>query len=207
MSRIGRFGRVGLAALLVAAALAADRLASPSGTFACSCAARGPEVIGTFGNEPTIIVFVGTVVSMQEDGRFGQPRGELLVQRLFKGTIPSARLPVIGGGGGDCTLPLEAGQRMITAARFVDDVVTPGLCMPYGDPATPDGLRLIDVAVRAYGPGAMPPGAPAELAAPPSATDAGPLDPAVLAVAGALAVTVLLFGWIAVVARRTRAAP
>jgi hypothetical protein len=200
-----RIGRVVLAALALAAGLTADRIGAPASAFACSCVATGPERIRTFEDDPSIIVFVGTVVSMDRGGdEFGHTRGELLIQRLFKGSIPSARLPVIGGGGGDCTMTLAAGQSMVTAARFADGVVTPGLCMPFGDPATPEGQRLILEATAAYGAGVAPPGLPPDSQSSPPTPDRGDRGQALaIAMVGALGIAVVLFGGLILLTRRT----
>ena len=194
-----------LAALILVAGLASERLAAPPSAFACSCMPGGPERIGTFADAPSIIVFIGTVASVDRAANeFGRTRGVLVVERMFKGSIPAARMPVIGGGGGDCTIGLDVGQRMITAASFENGEITPGLCMPYGDPATPDGQRLIEEATKAYGAGAGPPGGPSEPTTPPSATDGGAGELTLsLAMAGAVGVAVLLFGALIVLSRRT----
>lgn len=202
---MSRLGRVGLAVMILVAAFAAAQVGRPRSAFACSCRATGPEQIGTYADEPLIIVFIGTVVSMDRAGdQFGQTRGELVVQRIFKGTIPAARMPVIGGGGGNCTISLEVGQRMITAARLENGVITPGLCMPYGDPTTADGQRLIDEATKAYGSGAGPPGLPAEPTAPSSATEGDDVRDLALpvALAGALGIALLLFSGLILLSRR-----
>lgn len=207
-SRLGRLSRLGLAALVLVAGLAAERLAGPPRAFACSCVVNGPADIGRFADEPSIIVFIGTVVAM--DGGMnetGNTRGTLLIHRLFKGTVPAARMPVVGGGGGDCTISLEVGQQMITAASFENGVVKPGLCMPYGDPTTAEGQRLIDEATKAYGEGPGPPGGPSDPTAPPASVDDRADVALPLAVAGAVGVAVLLFGGLILLSRRKPAGP
>ena len=154
-------GRIGLAAVLLAAVLNVADLALPGRAFACSCMETGPEQIGTFADEPGIVVFVGTVLSVSNinDG-MGHTGGEIAIQRVFKGDL-AARMPILGGGGADCTISLAPGQRMITAASLDRGAITPGLCMPYGDPTNAEGRRLIAVATAAYGPGVVPAGGPA----------------------------------------------
>jgi hypothetical protein len=153
-----RVGRVALAAVLIASAFVTARLADPMQAYACSCRVTGAEDVAEAGGQPGMVVFIGTVQSLARGvDQFGHARGELLVEWVFKGPLP-ARMPVVSGGGGDCTMPLEAGQRMITVAPLSEGVITPGLCLPFGDPNTAEGQQLIQQATAVFGPGA-PPGA------------------------------------------------
>ena len=158
---MSRLGRVGLAAVLLASVFVTARLADPIGTSACSCMVSGPADFDKLAGQPGTVVFIGTVQSIDQRAgdQFGHARGVLLVQWVYKGPIPSARMPVVSGGGGDCTMALDAGQRMITAATLEDGEITPHLCSPYADPTTPEGQQLIQAATKAFGAGAAPPGA------------------------------------------------
>lgn len=200
-----RVGRIGLAAVLLAALLNVTDLALPGRAFACSCMVTWPEQIGTFADEPGIVVFVGTVLSVSEIGDgMGHTGGEIAIQRVFKGDL-AARMPIIGGGGGDCTINLEPGQRMITAASLDRGAITPGACMPYGDPTNAEGQELIAVATAAYGPGVVPPGGPATATDPPAAPTSGAGDVALAVVlAAAIGVALALFGLVTLLTRRRR---
>lgn len=200
-----RVGRIGLAALLLAAMLNVADLALPGRVFACSCMVAGPEEIGTFADEPGIAVFIGTVLSVSNinDG-MGHTGGEIAIQRVFKGNL-AARMPIIGGGGGDCTISLEPGQRMITAAAIDRGAITPGLCMPYGDPMNAEGQKLIVAATAAYGPGFVPLDGPAT----PTDPSVAPADEAAdlvlpLVLMAAIAVALALFGLVTFLTRRRR---
>ena len=199
--------RIALLAVIAAASLWATELARPLGAYACSCMQPDDNAIGKFADQPEIVVFVGTVIRIgQGMNDRGHTFGTLAVDQVFKGRLPAREMPVIGGGGGDCTIGIELGQRMITAARFADGALTPGLCMPYGDPATPEGQRLIAVATLAYGPGVAPPGGPPTAIDPPAAPTSGTGDLALPVILGSvLVVAVMLFGGLALLARRGRA--
>lgn len=194
--------RLLLLALTLNAALLAGALAAPKVTFACSCDPTSHEDIGRFKGEPGVVVFVGTVrsVSLPEES-LGRFLGELEVELVFKGDIPSSRMPVVGGGGGDCTLRLEPGQDMIAAALLDGNRITPALCMPFADPDSRRGEALIAAAELAYGPGVPPPGAPAtdaEFQTPPGGDPAS----ARMVLASVLGLAIGLFGAIVVLSRR-----
>ena len=168
----------------------------------------GPEEIAQFADDPSIVVFSGTVISVRPGlDNMGHSLGTLAVDLVFKGELPSSAMPVVGGGGGDCTISIEVGQRMITAAQFDRGAITPGLCMPYGDPTTPDGQRLLEEATRAYGPGVRPPDAPPVPTDPPASPSPVGGDLALSLVLGvALAVVVAMFGIVALIVRRGKPA-
>jgi hypothetical protein len=149
---------------LLAAGISAAHLSLPARVLACSCMPDGPADIGKAGDFDGGVVFIGLVTSMDPAGPgqdFSHRFGEMRIERLFKGTMPAV-VRVMGGGGGDCTMHLAVGQHMITVGSYVGNVLTPGLCNPYGDPNTADGQALIAAAVAAYGPGVTPPPTPAE---------------------------------------------
>jgi hypothetical protein len=200
-----RTGRIALAVVLLATIVNVADLALPLRALACSCMATGPEDIGTFADEPGIVVFVGTVLSVSNIGDgMGHTAGEIAIQRVFKGDL-AARMRIIGGGGGDCTIGLEPGQRMITAASLDRRGITPGLCMPYGDPANAEGQKLIAVATAAYGPGFVPLGGPTTPTDPPAAPAGGAADLVLpLALMAAVSVALALFGLVTLLTRRRR---
>jgi hypothetical protein len=180
------------------------QLAAPTIVRACSCRATGPEDIARAGNIEGGVVFIGLVTAMdlaEAGNAFGHRFGEMRIERLFKGSMPAV-VRVMGGGGGDCTMHLAVGQHMITVGSYVGNVLTPGLCNPYGDPGTADGQALIAAAVAAYGPGVTPP--------PPAEPDpqAMPDDPSpagfVVGMVGILVLIVVIV--VAASARREREA-
>jgi hypothetical protein len=198
---------VALVAVLLAGGLMTARLADPMGTYACSCRVTGPASFAELADAPGTVVFIGTVQSIdQRNGdQLGHARGVLLVEWVFKGSIPSARMPVVSGGGGDCTMALNAGQRMITAATLEGGEITPHLCSPYGDPATPEGQQLIEAATTFFGAGAAPPGAEGDPTSPDTATpDLRGGDPVLLAIVIATPIIAILLILVVVAAFRRR---
>jgi hypothetical protein len=194
--------RLLLAALTLNGALLAGALAAPRVTFACSCDPTSNDDIGRFKGEPGVVVFVGTVRSVSPpEESLGRFLGELEVELVFKGDIPSSLMPVVGGRGGDCTLRLVPGQDMIAAALFDGIRITPALCMPFADPDSRRGEALIAAAEQAYGPGVPPPEGPPtdnDVPVPPG----GEPERARVVLASVLGLAIGLFGAIAVLSRR-----
>ena len=195
-----RLPRLVLAALTLNAALLAGALAAPRATFACSCDPTSREDIGRFKGDPHVVVFVGTVLSVPKVERYTRTVGELEVELVFKGKLWS-RMPVVSGGGGDCTLRLEPGQDMIAAALFDGIRLTPALCLPFADPDSRRGEAFLAAAELAYGPGVPP------LGAPPTDTDlhvppAGDPNGARVVLASVLGLVVGFIGAIVVLSRR-----
>ena len=150
--------RVTLAVLLALSSIWAAQLALPLVVSACSCRPNQPDQVDWSGLPADAVVFVGQVTAMEQAGPgqdFGHRFGELRVDRLYRGTMPAV-VRVKGGGGGDCTMHLSVAQSMITVAPYVDGVLTPMLCAPYGDPNTAEGKALIASAEEAFGPGVEP---------------------------------------------------
>lgn len=217
--RTARIVRVVVAGMFLVGLLAARDLALPGRTFACSCAMPNPggedaaakEAMGWIAATPETILIEGVVISMnpgQGVDNFGHTRGEILVKRVYKGNLPSARMPVIGGGGGDCTMSLSVGDALFTAAAFDGTSITPGLCSFFGEPGSPQAQPYLVAALAAFGPGVVPPGGegdPDATAPPPAAPGPVSRDLALPLVFGGLVVIVVgLFGAIALVARRPR---
>jgi hypothetical protein len=199
-----RLFRSAIAAIVLAGVLNVGGLALPGRALACSCGPSEPGRIGTFGDDPDIAVFVGTVVAVHDGmSASGHSVGDIAIHRVYTGIIPKATMTVIGGGGGDCTVSIAPGQRMITAATVDGGAVRPGLCMPHADPATPEGQRLIAVAEDAYGPG-LPPGEVGIAPADRFGLDSWELGGALLATLIGLAVAALMFGLVIVLSRRGR---
>jgi hypothetical protein len=189
--------RAALAAAVAITGLWAAQLALPNIVHACSCMPPGPDAIGTFADDPNVVVFVGTIGAVRPGAdNMGRTQGTLTIERVFTGTVPQAQVAVVGGGGADCTIHIEPGQRMITAAHIEGGTITPGLCMPYGDPVTPEGQRLIAEAERAYGPGIVP-------GAPGPGDDGSSIDLAALAIGlvGGLVILISVAAGLAVLRR------
>jgi hypothetical protein len=167
----------------------------------------GPEAIGTFGDESNIAVFIGRVTSVRPGNEnMGHTSGTLVVERVFKGNVPAREMSVVGGGGGDCTISIQPGQHMITAASVEGRTITPGLCMPYGDPGTAEGQVLVAAAVAAYGPGRTAPEGPLVGTDPPTTTPSSDSSTLALSLvlAFAIGVALALFGLVTVLTRRGR---
>jgi len=167
--------------LIAVLGLWVNAITGPTVTFACTCAPTTPDAIGKFGDDPAIVVFVGTITRVGPDrDTSGHTTGTLEIQKVFKGDLP-AEVTVIGGQGGDCTISIGAGRDVITAARYEDGAVTPGACMPLADPSTAEGKRLLAEATRAYGPARVLTPAPSTAneplapAATPSSDQAAPI--------------------------------
>jgi hypothetical protein len=196
-----RLLRAAIAAIVLAGVLNAGGLAVPGDVFACICVKTEPAKIGTYVDDPDVVVFVGTVVSVSDVDGMGDNGGRVAVTSVYKGVL-SADMPITTAGG-TCTRSIAAGQRMITAAVTNGAAIHLGACMPHGDPASPEGQRLIAAAEDAYGPG-LPPGevriAPGDRFGP----DPSELGIALLATLVGLAVAALMFGLVIVLSRRGR---
>lgn len=209
MSRLGsRVARVALAALFLVGIAAARDLALPTTTVACSCRPPDPADIAEVANfSPEMILFEGIVTDMgQGSDEMGHSFGDLTVTRVYKGTLPSNHVRVIGGGGGDCTMALRVGQRLFGVGMFDGTSVTPQLCSDFGDPATPEAQPFLAAAVAAFGPGVVPREVVVPIATtPPASSGLISRDLALpLTLGGVLVVVVGLFWGVAMYARRPR---
>ena len=198
--------RVALAVALSLGSVWTAQLSAPAGARACSCRMVEPDAIGEFRDDPGVIVFSGIVTQLgNRQGQNAHTFGDIAVERLYHGSIPGRVIRVKGGDGADCGLMLELGQRVVTAARFENALLTPSGCSPHGDPFTPEGMELIAIAERAYGLGNLleppPEGEAPETAALPAP---GVALPVVLG--GAVSLALVLFGGIAILARGRRQA-
>lgn len=185
-----RIARVLTVATLGAAALGAHGVATPQSTFACSCA---PTTMADFVGLPDVVIVSGTIADLRETAT-GQQQGVFTIARVYQGSLPGPRMPVLGGGGGDCTRNLEGLANVITVAQVGEDgFLVPGLCAPFGDLSTPEGQRLLAEVNATFGVAPSPPEGGDEIAAPVQ------LAALLLAVAaGAIA----LFGAIVMITRR-----
>ena len=191
--------RITLAVALALGSIWLAQLSAPLVAQACSCRIEGPEAIANIAPDPRYVVFIGRITFMDPPWvRNEHDHGRMRIERVFKGTLPAV-VHVRGGGGGDCTRELAAGEHVITVADWLDGILTPGLGSPSADPDTPEGHALIAAAVAAFGPGFDPGGPPGEIGEP-----AAPslLDLAGVA-AGAAGVLILgVIGAVVIAARR-----
>ena len=141
-----------LALVAFVALTAAGSLAAPTCAYACSCIP--PEDIADYRGKPDVVILAGTVATIGPD-----QRGTFAVERWFQGGT-AAVVPIRGGQGADCGLPLSAGQRLIFVGDVEDGVIQAGICSPSGDLSTPEGQALLGDAAAAYGDGVEPAGAP-----------------------------------------------
>ena len=171
------FALVGLSALA--------GLVDPTSTYACSCVQ--PRPIAEYRGNPEYAVLVGRVASIDAN-----QRGSFAVEQWFQGGSDPI-VPVQGGQGADCGLPLATGQHLVLVAFVESGIVHAGVCSPAGDLNTPDGQALAREVVAAFGPGVAVGGDD-----PPAA---GGLPVGILVGVGALAALVI---GVMLVARRER---
>ena len=161
-------------------------LVDPNSTYACSCVQ--PRPIAEYRGNPEYAVLVGRVASIDAN-----QRGSLAVEQWFQGGSDPI-VPVQGGQGADCGMPLATGQHLVLIAFVESGIVHAGVCSPSGDLNTPEGQALAREVVTAFGPGV------AVGADDPS--DASGLPVGILVGLGALAALVI---GVMLVARRERA--
>lgn len=143
--------RIALAVAVLAGGLSVLGLALPDCAYACSCIQ--PRPIAEYANEPDTLILSGTVTAVGQD-----LRGTFRVERWYKGSSDVADIPIQGGNGADCGIPLTVGQQMVMVAYVSEGVLQPNICSPYGDLSTPEGQQLANDALLAYGEGTVPGG-------------------------------------------------
>jgi hypothetical protein len=171
------FALVGLSALA--------GLVDPRSTYACSCVQ--PRPIAEYRGDPDYAILVGRVASVDAN-----QRGSFAVEQWFQGGS-NPIVPVQGGQGADCGLPLATGQHLVLVAFVESGVVHAGICSPSGDLNTPEGQALAREVVTAFGPGVTVGGD--------DSPDEGGMPIGVLVGLGALAALVI---GVMLVARRER---
>jgi len=114
-----------LALVAFVALAAAGSLAAPTCAYACSCIP--PQAIADYRGQPDVVILAGTVATIGPD-----QRGTFVVERWFQGGT-AAVVPIRGGQGADCGLPLSAGQRLIFVGYVGDGVIQAGICSLSGD--------------------------------------------------------------------------
>jgi hypothetical protein len=131
------FALVGLSALA--------GLVDPNSTYACSCVQ--PRPIAEYRGDPDYAILVGRVASVDAN-----QRGSFAVEQWFQGGRDPI-VPIQGGQGADCGLPLATGPHLVLVAFVESGIVHAGICSPSGDLNTPDGQALAREVVAAFGPG------------------------------------------------------
>jgi hypothetical protein len=144
-----------LAAFVLVGLGALGSLVDPSSTYACSCVPPGP--IAEYRGNPDYAVLAGRVASIDAN-----QRGSFAVEQWYQaGRIPVAPVvPVQGGQGADCGMPLRAGQHLVLVAFTDAGVVHAGVCTPSGDLDTPEGQALANEVIAAFGSGTPVDGEP-----------------------------------------------
>lgn len=178
--------RVALAVAVLAGGFSLLGLAAPDCTYACSCVQ--PEPIATYGEQPEAMILTGTVAAMDPVTQ----RGTFHVDRWFKGSSEVSDIPILGGDGASCGIPMAVGQEMVMVAYVQDGILQSSLCAPWGDLSTPEGQALRDEAIEAFGEGTTP-GDVGEAPAPgtPTSGDGGFAIPWIVVIGGGLIVIII----------------
>jgi len=116
--------RIALAVAVLAGGFSILGLATPDCAYACSCIQ--PKPIAEYANEPDTFILTGTVTFVAPESL----RGTFRVERWFKGAGDVADIPIQGGMGADCGIPLTVGQQLVMVAYVNDGVLTPSICSP-----------------------------------------------------------------------------
>jgi len=145
--------RLMVAVAILASGTAAVRLATPSCVAACSCVE--PKALREYLADPNVVLLAGTVVQMAADPQLGGggQRGTLAVQRVFKGPMTGAQIPIADSDGAACGIGVSAGQSLIFVGYVDAGVVRPSLCFPHADLASPEGQALLAEARSIFGAG------------------------------------------------------
>ena len=143
--------RIALAVAVLAGSFSLLGLAAPGCAYACSCVQ--PQPIAAYAGEPDTLILKGTVTVYDETSQ----RGQFHVERWYKGSSDVADIPIQGGDGANCGLPLTGGQTLVMVAFENEGVLAPNICSPWGDLATAEGQALEAQTVEAYGEGSPVP--------------------------------------------------
>jgi hypothetical protein len=199
---------------VAAAALASASLgvaaAPPCSVLACDC---DVPAIAELVRYPTVALFVGTAeprvgdhVPVRVEGWFRGPGAAPLVLTTTGQETDATTGHVMMN---TCGMALAPGRWIVAATRdSTFQRFMPGICLPAAPLDTPQGQAFMAEAVAAFGaPQAPPPAAterPAETSGRGAATSQGPL---IAIAAAALAGTIVLFGLLAILARRRTSPP
>ena len=176
--------RITLAVAALAAGLSLLGFANPGCTYACSCAE--PQPMETYVGQPETLVLTGTVVAMD-----ARQRGTFHVDRWYQGSSEVSDLPISGGDGANCGIPLTVSQELVMVAFEQDGVLQPNICSPWADLSTAEGQQLRDQTIAAFGVGLPPDGEASPGPDSPAAGESGLAIPGII-VYGAAAVLALV---------------
>ena len=135
-------------------------LANPGCAYACSCIR--PQPIAEYAALPDTVILTGTVTTTDAN-----QQGLFRVERWYKGTSAAIDVPIRGGNGADCGIPLTVGMHMVLVATVDNGVLHPSICSPWGDLSTPEGRQLEDDALLVLGEGTLPGGSGEPSGSPP----------------------------------------
>ncbi|MEW5991905.1 MAG: hypothetical protein AB1736_11250 [Chloroflexota bacterium] len=142
--------RISLAVAVLAGGVSLVGFANPDCAYACSCVE--PQPIGTYVGQPDTLVLAGTVTAYDATTQ----RGVFRVERWYQGSSEVSDIPVMGGDGANCGIPLTVGQALVMVAFEADGFLQPNICSPWADLSTAEGQRLRDEAIEAFGEGTPP---------------------------------------------------
>ena len=199
---VSRIARIGLAVIVLVGLLTVRNLSVPSTTVACSCVPWG-DTLAAYRTEENVRILAGTVVALRDQ------RGMFGIERVFKGPVTGPAMEIDGGDAGMCGFQLKLGMRLVLSTWTEGGVLQPSSCMPSAMLDTPEGAKLLADAEASYGGGVdPPPGAPMDPTPEPSPVDTGAADSALpMVMLGVVAVVIVLFGGLALLARRPAKRP
>ncbi len=142
--------RIALAVAVLAGSFSLVGLAAPGCAYACSCIE--PQPIGTYVDQPDTMVLTGTVVAMDATTQ----RGTFHVERWYQGSSEISDIPIMGGDGASCGIPLTVGQELVMVAFVAEGFLQPNICSPWADLSTPEGRQLRDETIESFGEGSVP---------------------------------------------------
>lgn len=185
----------GMALLVAAASLFAQAVEAPLRVAACSCVAPMPT-LAELAREP------GTDIVLASVGQALPDRTPLLIEGWFHGAPESDVIWIRGGAnmGTACDVFLDAGRSYVLVLyRGEDGLYSTDSCTPSGQVGTEAGDNLVVQATALFGTAQAPPTPEPEPAAP---VDLAPWTGGLIWVVAAAGAGVLLFGLIALLARR-----
>jgi hypothetical protein len=185
----------GMALVLLTASLVAQALEAPIRVSACSCVAPMPT-LAELAREP------GTSIILASVGQALPDRTPLVIEGWFHGPAESDVIWIRGGAnmGTSCDVFLDAGSSYVLVLyRGEDGLYSTNSCTPSGQIGTEAGDHLVAEAMAIFGTAKAPPSPEPEPAAP---VDLAPWTGGLVWVAAAAGAGIMLFGLIALLARR-----
>ncbi len=190
-----RLKAVSAALVFVFMAYALQSVALPGRVLACSCVAPLPSLAEVVDRDQVTVV-LGTV------GRPLPDRTPIAVEAWFHGAAPTDVVWLMGGTNmaTSCDVFMSVGERRLLVLRGGEEgLYSTNLCLPGGLIGTPEGDALLAEATEVLGSGQSPP--PPE-PAPNAPLDLSPWLGGLTWVAAAAGLGLLMFGAIALIARR-----